>query len=67
MQGSPTYIMNVLLVTLLPGSVGLGLHLPGTPERIYLIFFNNYSHQAPVRVGLGLIDVSSGLGKLNTV
>ena len=32
MRGLPTYIMNVLLVTLLPGSVGLGLHLPGSPE-----------------------------------
>ena len=29
MRGSPTYIV---LVTLLPGSVGLGLHLPGSPE-----------------------------------
>ena len=32
MQGSPTYIINVLLVTLLPGSVGLGLYLPVSPE-----------------------------------
>ena len=28
MRGSPTYIINILFVTLLPGSVGLGLHLP---------------------------------------
>ena len=32
MRGSPTYVINVLIVTLLPGSVGLGLHLPGSPE-----------------------------------
>ena len=32
MRRSPTYIIDVLLVTLLPGSVGLGLHLPGSPE-----------------------------------
>ena len=32
MRGLPTYIMNVLIVTLLPGSIGLGLHLPGSPE-----------------------------------
>ena len=32
MGGSPTFIINVVLVTLLPGSVGLGLHLPGSPE-----------------------------------
>ena len=25
MQGLPTYVINVLIVTLLPGSVGLGL------------------------------------------
>ena len=35
-------------------------------QSIYLIFFNNYCHQAPVRVGLGLIDIASGLCKLNT-
>ena len=32
MWGSPTYIINAVIVTLLPGSVGLGLHLPGSPE-----------------------------------
>ena len=26
------FIINVVLVTLLPGSIGLGLHLPGSPE-----------------------------------
>ena len=33
---------------------------------IYLILFNNYCHQAPVTIGLGLLDVCSGLPKLNT-
>ena len=32
MRGSPTYIINVLIVTLLPGNDGLGLHLPGSPQ-----------------------------------
>ena len=32
MRGLPTYIINAVIVTLLPGSVGLGLHLPGSPE-----------------------------------
>ena len=29
-------------------------------QRIYLIFFNHYCHQAPEAIGLGIIDVSSG-------
>ena len=36
-------------------------------QSIYLIFFNNYCHQAPVTIGLGLKDVSLGLWKLNNV
>ena len=32
MRGSPTYIINVLIFTLLPGSDGLSLHLPGSPQ-----------------------------------
>ena len=35
-------------------------------RSIYLIFFNNYCRQASVRADLGLIDVSSGLCKLNS-
>ena len=36
------------------------------PDRsIFWIFFNNYCHQAPVIIGFGLIDISSGLCKLN--
>ena len=35
-------------------------------QSIYLIFFNGYCHQAQWVVGLGLIDVSSGLCKGET-
>ena len=33
MRGSPTYIINVLIVTLLPGSDGLGLYALVTSSR----------------------------------
>ena len=32
---------------------------------IYLILFNNYIHQVPMMIGLGLIDISFGLCKLS--
>ena len=36
MRGSPTYIINVLIVTLLPDSDGLGLYHP-----IYIIILED--------------------------
>ena len=37
MRGLPTYNIIVLIVTLLPGSDGLGLHLPGSPQRRFML------------------------------